>query len=447
MFARLPPQIPAIVVAIVVASTALGARAEERFWAVFRDGSVAAGSAFGGEDPWGDTATLGGRRLFGVANTVAVIRDNTLGPSPDAPRVVMANGDVVPGKVIRFLPASPQSNLPPRLLLSPALPMKTPEAGGLAVRADRVKRIVFVAGADRRRDPGTILFVDGQAITASALHWTEQGVRVLTDTGVVTARFDELAELTVPNVDVIAAVLDDGRPRHGERLGLVGRLETADGAVLTYRRATARVESQATSPRRSAGRRAGTKRTVSLTPSWALGPVAVPVDRVWLRSYRAAGEIPLSLLPAETLTQRSLLHYWPWRRNRNLRGGLLQSGPLTVGLGVATHPYSEIAFELPPAAGRFATLVGLDNAVGQAGCARVAIYRDAVSGKPLHRTGLLRGGENPTMVGPLDVAGVKRLILVTEAAHEDRPPGTDPLDIGDHVDWLLPIVILPAGRF
>jgi len=43
-------------------------------------------------------------------------------------------------------------------------------------------------------------------------------------------------------------------------------------------------------------------------------------------------------------------------------------------------------------------------------------------------------------VGPLEVAGVKRLVLVTEFGDEGRPQGAYPLDIGDHVDWLMPFV-------
>jgi hypothetical protein len=42
----------------------------------------------------------------------------------------------------------------------------------------------------------------------------------------------------------------------------------------------------------------------------------------------------------------------------------------------------------------------------------------------------------------LDVAGLVRVVLVTEFAHEDRPAGADPLDIRDQVCWLDPLVRL-----
>ncbi len=431
----------AIIVAAVTAARA-PVRAEEQYWALFRDGSIVTANEIRGGDPFGNVATLAGRRLFGVANSLAVLRDNTLRWSPAGPCVMMANGDVVPGKVLRFLPASPSSRLPPRLLISPHRSMKASDPNGLAVRADRVLRIVSTGDPPARPDPGALVFADGRTATASALHWSGQGIRALTDTGILTARFDELADLAVEGVDVIAAVLADSRHLPTDRPSLIGRLETVDGAVLTYRRTTARVTVAETAGRQARRRTAEPKRTLHLKPSWALGAITVPVERVWQRSYRAANEVPLSLLPATVLKQRSGLHHWPWRRNRNVRGEILQSGPLTVGLGVGTHPYSEIAFELPPGARRFITLVGLDHVVGEAGCARVMVYRDAVAGEPLFSSGFLRGAETPVLIGPLDVTHARHLILVTESAHDDRPPGADPLDIGDHVDWLMPMVFL-----
>ena len=48
--------------------------------------------------------------------------------------------------------------------------------------------------------------------------------------------FREIADLHVPSVDVMGAVLDDGLyPPLGPG-AVVGRLETVDGAVLTYHR-------------------------------------------------------------------------------------------------------------------------------------------------------------------------------------------------------------------
>jgi len=68
------------------------------------------------------------------------------------------------------------------------------------------------------------------------------------------------------------------------------------------------------------------------------------------------------------------------------------------------------------------------------------VYRKQVGGQPLFASGFLVGSHEPVRVGPLDVRDAQRLTLVTEFGHKDRPSGTDPLDIRDHVDWLMPWV-------
>jgi hypothetical protein len=45
----------------------------------------------------------------------------------------------------------------------------------------------------------------------------------------------------------------------------------------------------------------------------------------------------------------------------------------------------------------------------------------------------------------VDVTGIKKLLLVTEFAHEGRPKGADPFDIRDAVVWLSPLVKLDAS--
>jgi len=113
---------------------------------------------------------------------------------------------------------------------------------------------------------------------------------------------------------------------------------------------------------------------------------------------------------------------------------------VAADLGVGTHPDSEIAFELPAHAREFTALVGLDASVGQGGCAVAKLYAHKVGGKPLWSSGLLRGGQEPLTVGPVRLAKAKRLILVTDSAHASRPADAYPFDIGDHVDWLVPMV-------
>jgi hypothetical protein len=427
-----------IIAVLALGTTAPRADGADRFCALFYDGSQVTGAKVDGGGWWSDGASLRGRRLFGTGNPVRMLQDTTLSPSRKSAHVVFANGDVLPGEVVRFLPPSPEDNLPGRLLVSLTPPLVTADPRGLEVRADRVLRLIVAGDGRASSPPGTLVPAHRAKATAAAVHWTEEGVKALTQDGVLTVSFREIADLHVPKVGVMAAVLDDGLyPPLGPD-AVLGRLETVDGAVLTYHREmTLLAVSQTPSKGGNASRGIA---YLHLQPSWSLAPILVPVESVWRQSFRAAREVPLSLLPATVLKEKAGFHQWPWRRNQNVEGGPLWSGHFTVDLGVGAHSYCEIAFQLPPRAQEFTTLLGLDRSVSRGACAVCKIYADEVVGKPLFASRFLRGGQEPVPVGPLRVADAKCLVLVTEFGDEGGPPDADPLDIGDHVDWLMPFV-------
>ena len=175
-----------------------------------------------------------------------------------------------------------------------------------------------------------------------------------------------------------------------------------------------------------------------------MGVILVPVDSIRRQSFCAAKEVPLSLLPARTLSENAGIHRWPWRRNENVEGGPLASGGIAVDLGIGTHSCREIAFDLPPQARQFTTLVGCDRCIGPGACAKCKIYADQSADRPLFSSSLLRSGQEPTPVGPLRLTHFQKLVLVTQWAGEDRPRDAYPLDIGGHVDWLMPFVAVEA---
>ena len=428
----------ALIVAVALAAGAPRAAGMERFWAIFYDGSQTTAARFDNDGWWSDNALIRGRRAFAPECPLRMLHDTTRRPLPRAAHVVLANGDILPGEVVEFLPASPEENLPARLLVAPTPPLVTADPRGLAVRADRVLRLVSATAASPNSEPGTLLPVHRGKLTATAVHWTPEGVKALTNDGLITLSFREIAELHVPKVDVMAAVLDDSRyPPLGPG-AVVGRIETVDGAILTYHREMTLMAASRTPT--VAGRPGAMTAYLHVQPSWALEAILVPVESMWRQSFRTAREVPLSLLPATVLKQKTGFHPWPWRRNQNVEGGPLWSGSFAVDLGVGTHSYCEIAFQLPPHVGYFTALLGLDRSVDRGACAVCKIYEDRVAGRPLFASGYLRGLNEPVPVGPLRVDAAKRLVLVTEFGDEGRPPGAYPLDVGDHVDWLMPFV-------
>ncbi len=71
-----------------------------------------------------------------------------------------------------------------------------------------------------------------------------------------------------------------------------------------------------------------------------------------------------------------------------------------------------------------------------------------IGGKAAFESPLLVGSTRTVDSGtlPIGATAPRRLVLVADAAVKDRPPGADPFDIRDAVDWLEPVVGFdPAG--
>jgi hypothetical protein len=427
--------------AVGLAATVVRAENTGPFYALFYDGSHVSAPA-PPNDVWSaDEAMVGGRRLFGAGNPVRMLQDTTACVAPKGPRVVMANGDVLPGKIIGFLPASSENDTSARLLIALDESLCPIDPGPLAVRADQVMRI-RTAADDPRAVPGSLRLANGARLTATAMRWGDQGLKALTEKGLTSVAFDAIAELDALRVDVMRAVLDDSFYPPVGRAAVIGRLETVQGAVLTYRRGMTLLGVSKPSPTTPGGRPSTAYLLVQ--PNWSSTMIPVPILSIWRESFRAADEVPLSLLPASTLSEKAGFHRWPWRRNENVEGGTLASGSIAVDLGIGTHSCCEIAFELPPQATFFTSLVGLQRHMGPGACARCKICPDRLADKPLYASGILRDEREPSLVGPLRVAGFRKLVLVTEWAGDDGPAGTYPLDIGGHVDWLMPLVNVDA---
>jgi hypothetical protein len=433
-------RVPSLVVLIAAALVTCRAPGGDRFYALFFDGTHVRADVFQGHGWWDDRAMLAGRPLFRAANPVRIVEDTSRHSSLHGPCVLLANGDLLPGEIKEYLPPSSDGRLPARLLVAPASPLIAADPRGLEVRADRVLRIV----AETRELPpsqvGAVVTTGRAHFNASRLRFVKEGVKVLTEDKVLDLPFAEIADLHFLGIDVPRAVLDDGLyPPQGPDATVV-RLEASQGAVLTYHRDMTLVA--VSKAGQAAGQGSPPATYIHVQPAWSLTPVLVPIEAVWRQSYRAANEVPLSLLGATLLRQKTGLHRWPWRRNENVEGRPLASGQVRVDLGLGTHSACEIALDLPPGAVQFTSLVGIDSSMGPGACAQCRIYRDRVAGAPALTSGLLRGGAEPLALGPLRVAGSKRLVLVTDFADEGRPADAYPLDIGDHVNWLMPLVVI-----
>ena len=433
---RLYPCGIACLLAAVPAVASVG-RTEERYELWRRDGTRLTGRRLEGLFDPKRQPTLDGKELIRPQLYLRAIRDTSLSSRLSGPYVELINGDVLPGVVCAGVPAGSQSSLEARLIVTVPGPLTGRKEGerkwrpgqreepGLAIRWPLVKRLVLRGGSSQPVQPGAIRLRSGRRFTPQAIRLTQTGITALTDDGVLRIGFSELDEVHLPRRGAAESVIADGVWWQGDPANPVVRICTTSGARITSAFSMARVQKG---------------KVLSVRPRWSRRTIHLDMDSIVWITFRSGDEVPLSLMRAETLKTKALLHHWPWRRNRNVHGADLRCGSMAAEMGIGTHSYSQVAFDLPAKAKTFSTWVGLDVAAGQGGCVSCFVYRDRAGGGPLWQGRFMRGSSSPVRVGPLNVAGAKRLVLVTDFAHEGRPAGADPLDVRDFVDWLTPLV-------
>jgi hypothetical protein len=419
--------------------------ADDRYVAWLSDGSRLTAKSLPQWPAPGTPHRFGDRDLLAASNPVRLVRDRQAQVTLAAPYMIMANGDVVCGRPAQLAAGDDRPGQPPRLAVQLEAPLLPVTGTTVSVRTDRIQRMVL-SGEGRSmapsyaKEPGTVVLADGRQLMARSIRWRESGLAVLTPEGVVLVSFGDLAEVVFPNVDVTTAVLDDNLWASGTASAAIARFQMTNGTVVTASRIS---REQEQSRRRG---RVTSAVYYYVQPAWADEPIALPEEEIAAIGYREADEAPLSLLPSQLLVNRRLLGTAaPQAANRSPSGERLAAGSRESDLGIAAHAESAIAFELPPAAKTLELAVGFDAAAGRGGCVRCKVVAERETGKLLWDSGVFEGKDGLKTTGSLNVAGISRVVLVTEFAHDDRPAGADPLDIRDSVVWLAPLVKLDFG--
>jgi hypothetical protein len=373
-------------------------------------------------------AHLDSQLIFLPDDQVRLIRNRGKRVLREGPYIEFVNGDILPGQVEGIGAANPGRNLPDYLQVRLSTPLKN-HAGQIEplinVQAEHVARLVNQMPERGSAKFGYIRMKSGVSIEVMSIRWSPNEIRVLTAQGIRKIPLHDVAELRQPVEERTRWMLAGNAEVGSDSPGHQVMLQIVNGARLTTREARMVRYSDS-----------GTL----IQPSWALNAIMLAPDDIVDTLFLADNEIPLAVLPAETLLRESRLATWKWARNHNIFGGRLDSGDRDSPIGVGMHAYTAVAFDLPPHAQSFSSWVGLDRHVGNGGCAIASVYLNDFKGEPVWRSGFLLGGEPSVRVGAFSVEKQERLVLVAEFGHQGRPRGADPFDIRDFVDWIDPIV-------
>ena len=423
--------------------------AAERFTAMFMDETRLEADEI---KDWCDPKakpTLAGRELFDHHAPVRWIVDRSAFRTPPPMAFVeFVGGDRLAGEVLSYQDGQANRFEPtlPNLIVKPLANLQPPEVttpSPIRITLPWVRRIAWKSQENAHEyQPGTIWLLTGTPLTFRSLRWNETGLLVLTAEGLKQFAFVELSEIHLPQIDQWTAYLQQLAILSPDAKSRLIQMESSDGSRWT------------TSLERFQARHLGERHRVEnwyqlIQPAWSLDPLWTRFRsiRTWL-SYHPT-EVPLSkFLPTDVQHQAVFGTHFDWQVDQSVLRTPLRSLTQEFGWGWGVQGSTDLAVELPEIASGFRTRYGLDRSVGSGGCIDVRVLVDGVPTALNQRylTGSeFVGDSHWTDIQP-DAEKRHQLNFQTAMAHEGRPAGADPFDIGDLLNWYEPEVRLDPGR-
>lgn len=430
--------------------TSWGFAEEGRFSAGLSDGTRISGSNLAGWNDPKQQPTLNGKAVFDAQNPFRWMINHSLSPAsqPDA-YVEFFGGDRLPGEVVGFRTGQESDFLdfPKHLVVNPTVSLNSPRLNRhsrLRVDTRWLKRVVWQPRTLDLYDPGHAFFKDGRVLPFRSARWSTNSITLLLEDSIQEVFFDDLLEIHFPLPDVWSiyyeqmAVLSPGSLLPERKHARLVQMETADGLKATV--STERLESFV-----HGNRNKSDSWYHQCQPPWSLDPFWVRFDSVWSRRFFWPHQIPLTYITPHAVEQKSPLgDSWYWQADRNVYRQPLQSNNQEFGWGFGVHAFHEMVFPLPPAARSFRTRAGLDQSVGEGGCVRWQVSVRGAEEKTLHQSPVVRGTKQVLDSGRLtlptldDPNAQRELVLSVDPLLMGSPPGADPLDIRDSLNWLEP---------
>jgi len=119
---------------------------------------------------------------------------------------------------------------------------------------------------------------------------------------------------------------------------------------------------------------------------------------------------------------------WPARRDRSTSGSALRAGGRVWTRGLGVHAPSRVEYELGGDWAQLRGAVAIDDEVVPLPARGSVRFRVLGDGRALWESEVVRGGDAPLSLPPLELKGVQRLVLEVDSADE--------MHVGDRADWL-----------
>jgi len=124
---------------------------------------------------------------------------------------------------------------------------------------------------------------------------------------------------------------------------------------------------------------------------------------------------------------------WRHRVDRAVDGSPLRAGGRAFTRGIGVHAPSRLTWELAGAWKELRGLVAIDDQVARLTARGSVVFRVLVDGEPRWESAVLRGGDAPQTIPPIDLTDALTLDLEVDMATE--------FHMGDRADWLRVILV------
>ena len=434
-----------VFVLIAAMLTASNASAEQKFLVRLSNGDQLATSQVqdGGQFP--GKFQIDGKPILDDPGLIRWISDTERPkPIPPSSYVELIGHDTISGEVTDYSDGleTPFEKLPPHLVLRKTGDLSANHDSVLRITLDHIRKIVWHRNARQQDEPGTIALRDGLTVKYRTLRWGKTGIQALTNDGLKTFSFSDLAELQLPEKEEWKSYLEQLVTLMPSLESTIIQIQTDDGQRLTASLERFRVANR------------GPQNRVDrwyqlLQPAWSLDPIVVCAQSICEWRFHPPDELPLTYFTPSSFRHEGVFgRNDKWQLDGNVLGGPLRSGNHQFGWGLGVQGSSELTFPMPAAAVAIRTKVGLDHLVEEGGCINVEIL--ANSSISLFKQNNILGGrpvvDSDWRSLPQHDNEVKSVSLRTDMAHDGRPAGADPFDVRDIVDWFEPEIRLDRSK-